>query len=92
MAQWVIKKNGGREPFDETKLRRGINKALEESGTSHERIEELGRRIADLVLQSINSLAEISSDKIANLVVSELDVFAPEAAGAWREYRRAKEG
>ncbi|HUN75067.1 MAG TPA: transcriptional regulator NrdR [Steroidobacteraceae bacterium] len=66
----VVKTDRTREPFDETKLRAGMGKALEKRPVSREAIEEAVSRIA----HQVRGLGEreVSSRKLGELVMSEL--------------------
>lgn len=66
----VIKKTGCREPFDDVKLRRGLQKAIEKRPVSVEKLEEM---IGDISLK-VRSIGEreISSEKLGSIVIDSL--------------------
>lgn len=66
----VIKQNGNREPFDEMKLRAGLQRALEKRPVSVEDIEASITRIK----QSLRAIGEreIPSRKLGDYVMDEL--------------------
>lgn len=66
----VIKSNEAREPFNDTKLRAGIMRALEKRPVSIESIEAALSRIRKKIL--ISSEREIASAIIGELVMDEL--------------------
>ncbi len=66
----VIKSNGVREPFNEEKLRNGIQRALEKRPVSTESIEESINRIKSSLRAT--GEREIMSKIIGNLVMEEL--------------------
>ena len=68
----VVKRGGRREPFDRTKIERGVTRALEKRPVSQMGIERLVNEIEDLsaVMGKINN--EIDSAKIGDLVLEKL--------------------
>lgn len=66
----VIKSNGVREPFNEDKLRNGIQRALEKRPVSTELIEQSINRIKSNLRAT--GEREITSKIIGNLVMEEL--------------------
>ena len=66
----VVKSNRTREPFDESKLRAGMSKALEKRPVSREALEEAVSRIS----HSLRALGEreVSSRAVGELVMEEL--------------------
>lgn len=66
----MIKSNGSREPFQESKLRTGMMKALEKRPVATERIEAaIGRIKRDLMIRGER---EMSSRTVGELVMHEL--------------------
>ncbi|TCP95770.1 transcriptional repressor NrdR [Cricetibacter osteomyelitidis] len=66
----VIKSNGNREPFDEAKLRRGIQHALEKRPVSSDDVE---RSIAHIIHQlRATGEREVPSKLVGTLVMDEL--------------------
>jgi len=66
----VVKSNRTREPFDETKLRAGMSKALEKRPVSREALEEAISRITHRV-RALGE-REVSSRAIGEMVMEEL--------------------
>src|SRR5690349_24083851 len=66
----VIKTNNVREPYDEAKLRSGMEKALEKRPVSREAIDEALSRITHKV--RINGDREVPSRVIGEFVMEEL--------------------
>jgi transcriptional repressor NrdR len=66
----LVKRDNTREPFDETKLRSGIVRALEKRPVSSETIEEIIARISHK-LQSQGE-QEVPSQLVGELVMEEL--------------------
>jgi transcriptional repressor NrdR len=70
---WLVKKDGRREQFDRTKLARGIWRACEKRPISETAIEGLITEIeSDL---RATGEAEVSSDKVGELVMTHLKSF-----------------
>ncbi|TKB49238.1 transcriptional regulator NrdR [Ferrimonas sediminicola] len=66
----VIKQNGTREPFDEDKLRRGIQRAVEKRPVSQEAIEQSLSKIKSALRAT--GEREVGSDMVGNLVMEQL--------------------
>jgi transcriptional repressor NrdR len=66
----LIKSDGSREPFDEDKLRRGVQKALEKRPVSVEQIEAALHRVTR-TLQALDD-REVPSRVVGEAVMSEL--------------------
>lgn len=66
----VIKRDGSRMPFDEQKIRDGLQRALQKRPISEEQLETL----VACILHKLSSVGEreISSTFIGNIVLSEL--------------------
>jgi transcriptional repressor NrdR len=67
----VIKKNGRREPFDRTKIERGVQRALEKRAVSQMNIESLVNEIEDAAAMQGNN-HEIAAAAIGDLVLEKL--------------------
>lgn len=66
----VIKQDGTRQPFDEEKLRRGIQRALEKRPVAAEQIEQAISKIKSSMRAT--GEREIGSDLLGNLVMEQL--------------------
>jgi len=66
----VAKKNGTTEPYDRSKIIRGMKLATEKLNISNEKLEQIADRIEQKLLQLNKSV--IPSTKIGDLVVLEL--------------------
>ncbi len=84
----VIKRNGKKEPFKPQKLRKSIESAVSDSGSS---ITKQMKAI-EHATQDAENLArdrtEISSEELRNEIVNDLESDAPQVAQAWRKYER----
>ncbi|MGL4206578.1 MAG: transcriptional regulator NrdR [Aeromonadaceae bacterium] len=69
----VIKSNGSREPFNEEKLRGGIQRALEKRPVSMESVEESINRIESRLRAT--GEREVDAKFIGNLVMEELKIL-----------------
>lgn len=90
MAQTVIKRDGSKEPFDESKLRRSIEVAVREAGLEKDRVSEVTTQIADAALELAASKDEIPSSELRKKILSDLDTVEPSVAKAWRQYDEAR--
>ena len=69
----VIKRDGRREPFDRTKIERGVIRALEKRPVSQMGIESLVNEIEDqsAIMGKVNN--EIDASLVGNLVLEKLE-------------------
>lgn len=86
MAKEVIKKNGGREPFDAQKLRGSIESAFADAGIQDESSAGVVDQVAQRALAFADGKETVTSAELKTEVLAALDTLAPEAAAAWRRY------
>lgn len=86
----VIKRDGGRECFDRSKLLRGIVRACEKTGVKAEQIEALVDEI-EASLQQQRVMREVSSNQIGELVLCHLQTLSEVAyirfASVYRQFQ-----
>ena len=68
----VIKKSGRREPFDRSKIERGITRAMEKRPVSQMSIERLINEVEDMSAIMGKGNHEIDTEAIGNLVLEKL--------------------
>ncbi|GAA4892225.1 transcriptional regulator NrdR [Ferrimonas pelagia] len=69
----IIKQDGTRQPFDEDKLRRGLQRALEKRPVSTELVEQAVSKIKSSLRAT--GEREVGSDMLGNLVMEQLAVL-----------------
>lgn len=73
----IIKSNKDRESFDESKLRRGLDRALEKRPVTSEQVELMLDRIKRRL--QATSEREVNAERLGEIVMSELKVLDPVA-------------
>ena len=68
----VIKRDGRREPFDRSKLERGIERSLEKRPISMTEIENIVSDIEDAAVMSGKTTKEIKSTDLGEMVLTRL--------------------
>lgn len=68
----VIKSDGRREPFDRSKIERGIQRACEKRNISQNTIEELINQIEDAAAMLGKTTHEVSSRQLGEMVLNRL--------------------
>ena len=68
----VIKKDGKRQPFDRTKLEKGIERALEKRPVSTADLENIVTDIENKAVMKGKGAREISTQELGNLVLETL--------------------
>ena len=84
----VIKRNGQKERFKPQKLRKSIENAVSDAGstlTKQMKAIEHATQDAENIAMNRN---EISSKELRNEIVNDLESDAPEIAQSWRNYEK----
>ena len=86
----VIKRNGKKEPFSEQKVKNSVESAVKGAGyKTHAKKRLIDRTINDIT-KAIHGKEEISTAKIRNIVINDLEQEWDEdqvpVAKAWRNY------
>lgn len=68
----VVKKDGRRQPFDRTKLEKGVERALEKRPFSLPMIEQITNDIEDLAVEQGKESREISTTDLGAIVLEKL--------------------
>ena len=66
----VVKRDGGRRQFCETKLRAGISRALEKRAVSSEQFEKMIAQILQIIVEIVDE--EVTSKRIGQIILSVL--------------------
>ncbi|OPY24160.1 MAG: transcriptional regulator NrdR [Methanobacterium sp. PtaU1.Bin097] len=88
----VRKRSGDKEPFDEVKLKRSIQKAGIDAGYTLDDISDEVDEITGKILEMANQKIEINSDAIRDHILVELDETKPSIAEAWRRFDEKYKG
>ena len=92
MANFVIKKDETKEPFDIEKVKNAVKTASEKAGLSSEKTEELVQKISNEILQLGEGKEEIATSEIKEVILSSLDQAEPSVSAAWRQYETDQKG
>ncbi len=68
----VVKRDGRREPFDISKLERGIQKSLEKRPVSQASVEEILHQLEDEAAMKGKSTHEIVAQELGEMVLAKL--------------------
>jgi transcriptional repressor NrdR len=82
----VRKNSGNKEPFDEDKIKRSIQKAAIDAGVTLEDVSTEVADITDMITQIAREKKEINSHAIKDHVLKELDKSKPPVAESWRKF------
>jgi len=92
MANFVIKRDGTKEPFNAEKIRRAITGAAQRTNLSEERKNEVVEQVLSAALQLAREKEEIKTSEIKEKILSELEVIEPSVSEVWRKYAQEKGG
>lgn len=90
MANFVIKKDGAKEPFDAGKIRRAIAGAAQRTELSEERTNEVVEQVSSAVMAMASGKEEIATSEIRAKIISELSAVEPSVAEEWKRYEQEK--
>ena len=90
MATNVIKRDESKQPFDEGKLKKSIELAVQDAALSSERTDEVVNQVLPVALAAANSKEEIATSELKETILAEMDKVEPSAAEAWRKHDQAK--
>ena len=90
MANYVIKNDGTKEPFDSEKIKRAIMTAAQEANLSEERKNEIVEQVAGTAIAMAEGKEEIATSEIKQKILSELDKIESSVSAAWRNYEKQK--
>ena len=90
MANFVMKKDGTREPFDAEKVKRGVVAAASQAGLSEEETAKVADQVSSTIMGAFMGVEEVSTAEVKEKILSELDSSAPSVAEAWRSYEATK--
>jgi len=86
----VIKRNGKKEPFSEQKVKSSVESAVKDAGYTVNAQKKLIDRTMDDVNKAVHGKEEISTAKIRNIVINDLEQEWGKdqvpVARAWRNY------
>ena len=86
MANFVIKKDGKKIPYDPAKIKSSIMAAAADAGFSVKKASDVAQKVFDLVDMAIGTREEVPTSEIKERVLDELDAMAPEISKAWAKY------
>ena len=90
MANFVIKKDGSKEPFDEGKIKKSIELAVKQANLPEDRVNELVEQVSRVALQVAEGKEEIATTELREKILSELDNLEPSVSEDWRKYDQEK--
>jgi transcriptional regulator NrdR family protein len=90
MINQVIKKDGSQEPFNPEKIKNSIKTSSKDAGLDEAKQKELAETISKKVIEEIGDRNVVTALEIKEKVLAELDLIAPSASTAWRNYEANK--
>ena len=90
MANFVIKKDGSKEPFDIEKIKKAIELAAKQTDLPEDRVNELVEEVSKAALQVAEGKEEIATAELREKILSELDNLEPSVSEGWRKYDQEK--
>ena len=91
MANFVIKKDGTKVPFDAEKIRSAILAAASQAGLKDDAAADTAQQVLDSISMALSGEEEIPTVEIKDKIIFELDTIAPDVSAAWKKYEESKE-
>jgi len=86
MANFIIKKDGTKEPFNVEKIKSAVVAATTQAGLAADEGMKIAEEVVSTIVKSIANLSEVSGVEIRARILSQLDSIAPKVAESWRKY------
>jgi len=86
MANFIIKKDGSKEPFNLKKIENAVIAAAAEAGFADDLAAKLSQDISNTIKKSTVNLNEVLGVEIRARALSQLDAIAPAVAESWRKF------
>lgn len=90
MANFVIKRDGTKEPFAEEKIINSIKAAAQRANLSEARIDEVVDQVSSAAIKLAEGKKEIATAEIMEKILAELDTIEPSVSEAWKKYGQEK--
>lgn len=91
MANFVIKKDGTKVAFDDSKIKAGVMAAAAQAGLEDDKASIIAEEVLNAVNASFDGQEEVATSEIRDKILSELDTSFPIVAQAWRKYEEGKQ-
>lgn len=86
MVNFIIKKDGKKEPFYIEKIKRGIMDAALRIDMPEEEARDLAEKISTSISQSLRNANEVLAVELKARILSALDGMAPAVSKEWKKY------
>ncbi|PJC82709.1 hypothetical protein CO006_02155 [Candidatus Roizmanbacteria bacterium CG_4_8_14_3_um_filter_35_14] len=90
MANFVVKKDGTKAPFDSGKIKNSIAAACQDAALPEERKNQVIEQVSAAVIQMAAAKEEVSTSELKENILGQLDSVEPSASAAWRKYDQEK--
>lgn len=86
MANFIIKRDGTKEPFSTEKIKKAVVAAGTDAGLAEEESDKIAEKVSETIAKSVSGLNEVLGAEIKARALSQLDAVAPAVANSWRKY------
>lgn len=87
MVNFIIKRDGKKEPFYIETIKKGIVEAALRTDMQEKEARALAGKISLSILESIKNANEVLAAELKARVFSALNAMAPDVAKAWKKYQ-----
>ena len=91
MAKIVIKKDGTKQPFDESKIRKAIAMAVQQTDLPDERRGSIVEQVSNSVIGDLASKDEVLSSEIRGIILGQLAQLEPSIVESWKKHEATKD-
>ncbi|MBI2054013.1 MAG: hypothetical protein HYT36_01645 [Candidatus Staskawiczbacteria bacterium] len=87
MANFVIKRDGKKEPFNIEQIKKSIMEAAIRAGIKENAARLLAKEVSAPIADSLKNANEVLASELRARIVSALDDISPEVSEQWKNYR-----
>lgn len=92
MISQVVKKDGGKEPFDVEKIKKAIESAAREAEIAPERVQEVVDIVTRSVMKTLEGREDVPTSEIRERILTALGSVEPPVSTAWNRYDKEEKG
>lgn len=86
MANFVIKRDGKKEPFNIEEIKKSIMEAAIRAGIKENAARLLAKEVSGPISGSLKNANEVLAAELRARIISALDDISPEASKEWKNY------
>ncbi|MBI2451677.1 hypothetical protein HYV50_01200 [Candidatus Pacearchaeota archaeon] len=86
----VIKRDGRKQTFKASKIKRAVQKAVKEEGIAAAQSKKIIKKVVGIIVKRFKGRKSVRSSEIRKSILSLLDRTAKAVSAAWRKHERKR--